>query len=56
MTELKKVKEQSRQELIKAGYTSVQAQKAIDRFQKVSGYYNGKPSRVKTADGIEIFL
>jgi hypothetical protein len=56
MTELEKVKEQARKDLIGQGYTVEQAQKAVDRFQKVTGYYNGKPSRVKTTDGIEIFL
>lgn len=56
MTELEKVKEQSYAELIQAGYTPEQAQATVDSFQAITAYYNGKPSRVRTSNGTEIFL
>lgn len=50
------VKKETISKLIKLGYTIEQAEKTANTFIKISAYYNGIPSKVKTSDGKEIYL
>lgn len=54
--ELEAVKKESFDRLIRMGYGPELAKEIVDSFKKVSGYFNGKPSRVTTTTGIELFL
>lgn len=53
MTELEQVKEQVAENLNQYGYDGNAFAKEI---KEISGYYNGRPSRVKLTDGTEIWL
>ena len=55
-TTIEDVKKETISKLVKLGYTLEQAEKTVNTFIKISAYYNGIPSRVKTSYGKEIYL
>ncbi len=55
-TELDIVKEESYRNLISLGYTEDTARRIVKSYCKITGYFNGKPSRVMTTAGTEIYL
>lgn len=56
MTELEQVKRDTYRRLVREGFTDECAQEIVDGFVEVIGYYKGVPSRVRTADGHEMYL
>ena len=55
MTELEKVKLESYEKL-RRYYDEETAKKTVESYEKITGYFHGKPSRVMTNTGIEIYL
>lgn len=53
---LEEIKKESFNHLIKIGYSRDQAQKTVNQYQKISGYYKGRPSKVILKNGIELYL
>lgn len=56
MTELEKIKQEVYDKLFLNGVDHETAKKVVDRFERITGYYNGKPSRVMLSTGIELYL
>lgn len=53
---LEQVKNETREHLIKVGYSVEVANETVNQFASVSDFFRGKPSRVKTFDGSELYL
>ena len=60
MTELEQVKQESYKTLIRLGFEREFVKKFVDSYEKITGYFNGKPSRVLTTSSngekFEIYL
>jgi len=56
MTEIQKVKQETRERLIKLGYNEKAVDRLVNSFWRVVGYNHGVPSRVITTEGQEIYL
>lgn len=56
MTELERVKQELYDYLIQIGFSHETAKETVDRFEKITGYWDGKPSRVVAKDGVILYL
>jgi len=56
MSDLERVKKETHDHLVNLGYSEDQARTVADSLAKISGYFRGKPSRVMTNEGIELWL
>lgn len=56
MTEIERVKQETREKLLNMGYSSEVVEKVVGSFWKVIRWYQGEPTRVLTFDGQEIYL
>lgn len=53
---LENVKKNAYETLIILGYTEDQARETVETFTEITGYFHGRPSRVMTDNGTEIYL
>lgn len=57
MTELEQVKQDVYNYLfLELGYSHEEAKRTVETFVRVTGYFRGKPSRVLTKEGIEVYI
>lgn len=56
MSELQQIRKEQYEGLINLGYSKSQAKKVSKSIVKISGYFRGKPSRVMTNEGVELWL
>ena len=56
MTDLEMIKKAQFEGVLKHGYSEKEAQKVSDSIVSISSYYHGKPSRVMTNEGLELWL
>ena len=53
---LETLKKDAYNTLIILGYTEKQARETVETFTEITGYFHGKPSKVMTDTGVEIYL
>ena len=53
---LETLKKDAYNTLIILGYTEKQARETVETFTEITGYFHGRPSRVMTDNGTEIYL
>ena len=56
MSDLERVQKETHDNLVNLGYSENQAQTVANSLARISGYFRGKPSRVMTNEGIELWL
>lgn len=56
MKTIEEVRKDTKQVLIKMGYSEERAEKATADFKEISRTYNGEPTAVMTYNGVEIYL
>lgn len=56
MSDLQIIKKEQYEAVLSHGYSKRQAKKVANSIVSITGYFHGKPSRVKTNEGLELWL